>query len=145
MDNNGLLAPAAVLVLWTCIMLFWLATARMTAVKKSGPDLSKSPPGGRGQDIDPMLPQGARWASHNYTHLLEQPTIFYAVVLILTVGGGGADATNAALAWAYVGLRVVHSLWQVLVNTIPVRFLVFLVSSLCLTVLAVRAVMLTLA
>lgn len=145
MDNNGLLAPAAVLVLWTCIMLFWLAGARLSAVKKSGADLSQSPPGGRGQDIDPMLPQGARWASHNYTHLLEQPTIFYAVVLILTVAGGGADAVNEALAWAYVGLRIVHSVWQALINTIPVRFLIFLISSLCLTVLAVRAVLLTLA
>lgn len=145
MDNNGLLAPAAVLVLWTCIMLFWLAASRLSAVKKSGADLSQSPPGGRGQDIDPMLPTTARWASHNYTHLLEQPTIFYAVVLILTVGGGGGDAVNAALAWAYVGLRIVHSLWQVLVNTIPVRFLIFLVSTLCLTVLSVRAVILTLA
>lgn len=145
MDNNGLLAPAAVLVLWTCIMLFWLAAARLRAVKKSGADLSQSPPGGRGQDIDPMLPTTARWASHNYTHLLEQPTIFYAIVLILTVAGGGANATNITLAWVYVGLRIVHSLWQVLVNTIPVRFLIFLISSLCLTALAVRAVMLTLA
>ena len=143
MEANAILAPAAVLVLWTCIMVGWLAYARLSAVKKSGADLSKSPPGGRGQDIDPMLPESARWPSHNYTHLLEQPTIFYAVVLILAVAGGVTQVT-VGLAWAYTALRVAHSLWQVLVNTIPVRFALFLLSTLCLIALAVLAVILTL-
>lgn len=143
MEANAILAPAAVLVLWTCIMVGWLAYARLSAVKKSGADLSKSPPGGRGQDIDPMLPESARWPSHNYTHLLEQPTIFYAVVLILAVAGGVTPVT-VGLAWAYTALRIAHSLWQVLVNTIPVRFALFLLSTLCLIALAVLAVILTL-
>lgn len=143
MEVNAILAPAAVLVLWTCIMVGWLAYARLSAIKKSGADLSKSPPGGRGQDIDPMLPESARWPSHNYTHLLEQPTIFYAVVLILAVGGG-VTQTTVGLAWAYAALRIVHSLWQVLVNTIPVRFTLFLLSTFCLVALAVKAVILTL-
>ena len=143
MQTNAILAPAAVLVLWTCIMVGWLAYARLSAVKKSGADLSKSPPGGRGQDIDPMLPESARWPSHNYTHLLEQPTIFYAVVLILAVGGGVTQVT-VGLAWAYTALRIAHSLWQVLVNTIPLRFTLFLLSTLCLIALAVLAVILTL-
>ena len=143
MKDIAILAPAAVLVLWTCIMVGWLAYARLSAVRKSGADLSKSPPGGRGQDIDPMLPSEARWPSHNYTHLLEQPTIFYAVVLILAVGGGVTQVT-VGLAWAYTALRIVHSLWQVLVNTIPVRFSLFLASTFCLIALSVMAVILTL-
>lgn len=143
MKDIAILAPAAVLVLWTTIMVGWLAFARLSAVKKSGADLSKSPPGGRGQDIDPMLPESARWPSHNYTHLLEQPTIFYAVVLILAVGGGVTQVT-VGLAWAYTALRIVHSLWQVMVNTIPVRFTLFLLSTVCLIALAVLAVILTL-
>lgn len=143
MEANAILAPAAVLVLWTCIMVGWLAYARLSAVRKSGADLSKSPPGGRGQDIDPMLPESARWPSHNYTHLLEQPTIFYAVALILAVGQGVTQLT-VGLAWAYTGLRIAHSLWQVLVNTIPVRFTLFMLSTFCLIALAVLAVILTL-
>ncbi len=143
MGVNAILAPAAVLVLWTTVMVGWLAYARLSAVKKSGADLSKSPPGGRGQDIDPLLPASARWPSHNYTHLLEQPTIFYAVVLILAVGGGVTQIT-VGLAWAYAALRIVHSLWQALVNTIPVRFTLFLLSTFCLIALALLAVILTL-
>jgi hypothetical protein len=89
------------------------------------------------------MPERVNWVSHNNTHLVEQPTLFYAVVMVLAVAGD-TSGVNLALAWAYVGLRVLHSLWQGLVNTIPVRFLLFLLSSLCLTVLAVNAVTLTL-
>jgi len=42
-----------------------------------------------------------------------------------------------------VGFRILHSLWQILVNTIPVRFALFLAATLALIVLAVRAVMAT--
>ena len=143
MKDTAILAPAAVLVLWTCIMVGWLAYARLSAVKKAGRDLSSAEPGGRGQDIDPLLPASARWPSHNYTHLLEQPTIFYAVVLILAVGDGVTQIT-VGLAWAYTALRIVHSLWQALVNTIPVRFTLFILSTFCLIALAVLAVVLTL-
>ena len=75
---------------------------------------------------------------------MEQPTLFYAVVAILALAGAG-DGLNAQLAWGYAGLRIAHSLWQSLVNTIPVRFTLFLASSLCLTVLAINAVRVTLA
>jgi hypothetical protein len=144
MDINAILAPAAVLVLWTCIMVGWLAYARLNAVKSAGVDLSSAPSvGGRGQDIDPLLPPRAQWPSHNYTHLLEQPTIFYAVVLILAVGGGVTQVT-VTLAWAYAILRIAHSLWQVLVNKVPVRFALFLASTACLVALATMAVVLTL-
>ena len=80
--------------------------------------------------------------SHNYAHLMEQPTIFYPTVVILAVMGAGA--IDVALAWAYVAIRIVHSLWQATVNRIPVRFTLFLIATVCLLVLAVRAVMVTL-
>lgn len=144
METNAILAPAAVLVLWTTIMVGWLAYARLTAIKASGIDLSRAPSvGGRGQDIDPLLPPSAQWPSHNYTHLLEQPTIFYAVIMILAIGGGVTSLT-VGLAWAYTGLRIAHSLWQVLVNKVPVRFALFLASTFCLVALAIMAVILTL-
>ncbi len=139
--NAPILAPAAVLVLWTLIMLFWMAGSRFPVLSKM--DMSQSPPGGRGIDLEPMLPRGSNWKSHNYTHLVEQPTIFYAAVVILALAGAGAGI-NATLAWAYVGIRIVHSFWQALVNTVPIRLGLFLLSTICLTVLAVNAVRATL-
>jgi hypothetical protein len=81
-----------------------------------------------------------RWKADNYNHLMEQPTLFYATVLTLALVGQG-DGLNLALAWAYVGLRLVHSLIQALINVIILRFAVFMVASSVLVLLAVRAAM----
>jgi hypothetical protein len=137
--NEPILAPAAVLVLWTLIMLCWMAATRFPAMAKSGMDLKNATPGGRGQDLETFLPASVNWKSHNYTHLMEQPTLFYAVVVILALVGAGSGL-NAQLAWAYVIIRIAHSLWQALVNTVSVRFSLFLISTVILLVLAVNAV-----
>ena len=136
-----MLAPAAALVLWTLVMLFWTAGTRFPAIARSGMDLSKTKPGGRGQDLDGVLPDVVQWKSHNHTHLMEQPTIFYPTVVIIAIMG--ASALDVRLAWAYVAIRVVHSLWQALVNRLPVRIFLFTLSTLCLVVLAIRAALLT--
>ena len=137
-----MLAPAAVLVVWSLIMLMWTAGTRFPAMAKAGMDVKTAPPGGRGQNLEGVLPASVSWKSHNYAHLMEQPTIFYPTVVILAVMGAGA--IDVALAWAYVAIRIVHSLWQATVNRIPVRFTLFLIATGCLLVLAVRAVMATL-
>jgi hypothetical protein len=139
----ALLAPAAVLALWTCIMLVWMVTTRLPALRAAGIDLGKMT-GGKGTDADGVLPAKTQWVAHNYNHLLEQPTAFYAVVLILFVGGGTTPLT-VGLAWAYALIRIAHSLWQALVNRVNIRFLLFAASTACLTILAVLAVILTLA
>ncbi len=141
--NAPILAPAAVLVLWSVVMLYWMAGTRIPAIGKSGADLKSAKPGGRGVDLEGVLPDTVNWKGHNYTHLMEQPTLFYAAVAILALAGAG-DGVNVQLAWGYTGLRIAHSLWQSLVNTIPVRFALFIASSLCLTVLAINAVRVTL-
>ncbi len=123
-------------------MLGWMALTRLPALSKAGIDL-RSSVGGRGVDIDPQVPPHVAWKSHNYTHLMEQPTLFYATVLMLAVLGANSEL-NLALAWAYVGLRIAHSLWQVLVNSVPVRFGLFLLSTFCLFALAINALRLML-
>lgn len=136
--SHEMLAPAAALALWTLIVLLYMAVVRFGAFKAANIDLAKAPPGGRGQDLESVLPKPVMWPSHNYAHLLEQPTLFYPVVIMLVLLGA-ASPTNIMLAWAYVGLRIVHSLWQIKVNTIPVRFSVFIISTIVLIVLAVNA------
>jgi hypothetical protein len=123
-------------------MLFWMAGTRLPAMSKIGMDLSKAAPGGRGQDIDPHVSPSVAWKSHNYTHLMEQPTIFYATIMILAISGG-ATSLSVSLAWGYTVLRVIHSIWQATINTVAIRFVFFLLSSLCLTILAVQALLAT--
>ncbi len=136
-----ILAPAAILVAWTLIMLFWMAGVRLPAAKKAGLDIG-SRPGGRGQDLEGQIADTINWKSHNHTHLHEQPTLFYAIVAILAIMG--PSAMDVLLAWIYVGLRILHSLWQALVNTVPIRFLLFLASSFVMIALTISAIMATL-
>lgn len=140
--NTPILAPAAALVLWSLVMLFWLAGTRLPAMSKIGMDLKSAAPGGRGQDIDPNVPPTVAWKSHNYAHLMEQPTLFYATIMILAVSGG-ATAMSVYLAWGYTGLRIIHSIWQATVNTVSIRFLFFMLSTICLVILAVQALLAT--
>jgi hypothetical protein len=138
----SILAPAAVLVLWSLVMLFWMAFTRLPAASKLAPKGTPTPAGIRGQDLDPMLPPNVAWKSHNYTHLMEQPTIFYATVFILFLSGA-ATPLIVMFAWAYVILRIIHSVYQATINKVPVRFAIFLLSTLCLLFLAVHAVLAT--
>ena len=146
--NTAILAPAAALIVWSIVMLLWMAFTRFPAMKKaraergSSGTVSKSKAGGRGQDLEGFIPDKVNWKSHNYTHLMEQPTLFYAVTIILAIVGATPDMVVAA--WIYTGVRIIHSLWQALVNTIPVRFGLFLLSTFALSYLAVRALMATL-
>lgn len=136
-----ILAPAAVLAAWTLVMLIWLAGARLPALKQLG-GMANAKPGGRGQDLEGVIDDRINWKSHNYTHLLEQPTLFYAVVAILAIMG--PHAHDVLFAWAYVAIRVIHSIWQATVNKVNVRFALFILSTVCLAVLTVSALMLTL-
>lgn len=131
-----ILTPAAVLVLWSIVMLLWMAGTRLPALTKMG-GLGKAKPGGRGQDLEGVLPDEINWKAHNYSHLLEQPTLFYATVTILAIMGPASP--DIVLAWGYVVLRIIHSIWQSTVNRVPVRFTLFMLSTLCLIGLALRA------
>ena len=136
-----MLAPAAVLIAWSLVMMGWMAATRLPAMKKMG-GVGKAKPGGRGQDLEGVLEDRVNWKSHNYAHLMEQPTLFYAACLIISLLG--AAAGDVLAAWIYVALRIVHSIWQATVNVVSVRFLLFLASSIALMWLAFRALSLTL-
>lgn len=141
--NGSMLAPAAALVLWSMIMMMWMLITRGPELSKVRERVGSLAPGGRYQDIEKLIPDRVNWKSHNYTHLMEQPTVFYPAVIILHLAGA-ATTVNLALAWAYVGLRIVHSIWQATVNRIPVRIALFATSSFALVALAINAVRATL-
>lgn len=140
--SSPIFAPAITLVLWSLVMLGWLAVSRLPAMARAGVNLA-STVGSRGVDLEGVVPDRVNWKSHNYTHLMEQPTIFYATAIILGVIGAG-DGTNLTLAWAYVGLRVAHSIVQATWNRVVVRFALFCAASTVLLLLAVNAARLTL-
>ncbi|QTD56302.1 MAPEG family protein [Parasphingorhabdus cellanae] len=137
MENNLILQPVVALILWTMIMWLWMYVTRIPAMNKADIDVDNLI-GGVGSDLDAVIPEKIQWKAHNYNHLLDEPTLFYAVCLVLALVSQG-DGVSLAIAWAYVGLRVIHSLIQVISNRIKYRFLVFALSSLCIIALAIHA------
>nr|WP_294169519.1 MAPEG family protein [uncultured Sphingomonas sp.] len=137
MPHSPLLGPVVALVAWTLVMLFWMAIVRGLAARRAGINLTAKR-GGRGQQLEGVLPDGANWPAHNYMHLMEQPTIFYAIVFALILMDFDAPI-NVWLAWGYVAFRVLHSLVQATFNDVRVRFPLFFLSSLCLISLTVHA------
>ena len=138
MEYSPILVPVVALVAWTLVVLIWMAVARAREFRRLGITRSSIPDGARGVDLDGRADPRAQWKSHNYNHLMEQPTIFYAIALTLALmdmGGG----INYWLAWAYVALRIVHSLIQCTVNVVRYRLAVFGLASLCLLGLTVHA------
>lgn len=142
MTVNPILGPAAVLIIWSLLVLMWMTITRFAAFSKAGITLGNAPAGGRYADLEPDMPAKVNWVSHNYTHLMEQPTLFYAVIAILVLAGDTSSGSLYA-AWAYTALRVAHSLWQGLANVISVRVTLFTLMTLCLWVLGFNAVMRT--
>ena len=137
MQPSPILGPIVALVAWSLVMMLWMAATRLPAMRRKGIRIGTLV-GGRGADLDGVLEDSIQWKSHNYSHLMEQPTVFYAVALSLALmdQGGGL---NLALAWIYVGLRIAHSLVQAIFNRVLVRFLLFLLSSLALVGLTIHA------
>ena len=137
MDPMTILQPVVALMIWTMVMWAWMYATRIPAMSKAKVDpdsLVRDPDA----SLDRRLPPEVQWKAHNYNHLHEQPTVFYAVALTLALVGYG-DGMNALLAWIYVGLRVIHSIVQVTANKVMVRFVLFALSSLVLIALIFHA------
>ena len=137
MHYSPILAPVVALVAWTLVMQIWMYAARIPAMRKAGISL-KGRRGTRGGALEGAIPDEANWKAHNYNHLMEQPTIFYAIALTLALLGFGGGI-NLYLAWGYVALRIVHSLIQATANVVLYRFIAFNLATLCLLGLTVHA------
>jgi hypothetical protein len=133
--TTSLLTPMLALIVWSLAMLVWMYATRIPALRKAG----IAPADAREASSLDALPLGVRQVAHNYNHLMEQPTIFYALV-VYSYLAGQQNPLNLILAWAYVALRVIHSLVQATVNIIVVRFSIFMLASLVLAALATRDV-----
>ena len=138
MEYSPLLVPVVALVGWTLIVMIWMMAARMREFRRLGVTFRNIPDGSRGVDMDGKADPRAQWKSHNYNHLMEQPTIFYAIALALAMMGMD-QPINVWLAWGYVGFRIIHSLIQGTENNGRVRLPIFLLATFCLLGLTVHA------
>ena len=141
--RSDIFEPVIALAIWTMVIWIWMYATRLPAMGRAGID-AKNMVGSTGRGLrDDLVAKGeekASWVADNYNHLHEGPTVFYAVAIVLALIGQG-DGLNATIAWAYVGLRIAHSLVQILSNRVVVRFVLFALSSVALLMLVVHAAM----
>jgi hypothetical protein len=139
LGSHAILAPVVALVAWSLVMMVWMYAVRFPAMKRKGISL-KGRVGSRTGSLEGVVEDHVNWKAHNYNHLMEQPTLFYAIALTLALLGRGGGA-NLWLAWAYVAFRVAHSLVQATTNVVRWRFYLFIGASLCLAALTLHAAM----
>ena len=135
--THAMLLPVAVLAAWSLVMWTWMLATRVPAMGKARmhPEKAKH---ARSEAYN-ALPSSVRQVADNYNHLMEQPTIFYALALALAVSGS-VGLVDVGLAWAYVAIRIIHSIWQATANKVMIRFYLFIASTLVLFPLAGRAI-----
>ena len=129
------LYPVLALIVWTLVMLLWMYATRIPAMQKAKIDPNDARHPGAG--YNDKIPSSVRSVADNYNHLHEQPTIFYALVFFAALTGG-SDNIFMYLAWAYVGLRVIHTIIHLTNNNVSWRAVVFGLSSACLVVMIAR-------
>jgi len=135
------LLPVLALICWTLVMWLWMYATRIPAMQKAGvdPDTARHP-GTYGD----KLPASVRSVADNYNHLHEQPTIFYALMFFAALTGG-ADQTALYAGWVYVALRIIHSLVQILIGKVVLRFMLFVLATIPLFFLVGKEVLRVLA
>ena len=141
--HSEILKPVVALAVWSTIMWIWLYAARLPAMSRAKIDgIKMVGTTGRSlrEDLVAAGEERASWVADNYNHLMEQPTVFYATAIALALMGMG-NGMSATIAWAYVGLRVAHSLVQVFSNRVIVRFSLFMLSGVALAALVFHAAM----
>jgi hypothetical protein len=136
-EPSPILGPVVALVAWSLVMMAWMYATRFPAMRRKGISL-KGRIGSKGGALDGVVEDQVQWKAHNYNHLMEQPTLFYAIALALALLGHG-DGINLILAWGYVAFRIAHSLVQATVNVVMYRFWLFSLASLALLGLTVHA------
>ncbi|HEX5008453.1 MAG TPA: MAPEG family protein [Hyphomonadaceae bacterium] len=133
MYAHGLILPVLVLVAWSILVWLWMIAGRVSVMRRE-----KIHPQKAVRTREFATPGSEQWVADNYNHLMEQPTIFYAAALATHAGGQG-DAINVGLAWTYVAVRMVHTMVQTTANIVMWRFYLFVLSTLALAVLVIRA------
>ncbi|KAA5802365.1 MAPEG family protein [Alkalicaulis satelles] len=133
---QSILTPVLILIAWTLVMWLWMYATRIPAMKKAGLNPAKLK---EKSELD-VLPRSVRQIGDNHNHLHEQPVLFYALAFYIQLTGSGQDAMMIGLAWGYVALRIAHSLFQALVNFIPVRFVIYSLASILLIIMTALCV-----
>ena len=123
MQNPAVLYPVFALAAWTFLVLLLIPFYRVRAGRRREI---------RSEDFkygeSATVPPYVSIPNRNYMNLLELPILFYVVCLLLYVTSGASEHA-VQLAWAYVVLRIIHSLIHLGYNNVMHRLTAFALSN----------------
>lgn len=124
--NSLLVYPMAAMVLLTFVILITMFRRRVSAVRAGSVDATyyKTYQGS-------VEPRETAALSRHFVNLFEAPVLFY-VACVTAMVTGISGALIIILAWAYVALRVVHTIIHIGSNRIPYRIMAYFCSWLVL-------------
>ena len=135
MNNELILQPVVTLMLLTGVVWVVLFAKRIPAMKQARlPTQTWTTP----DKVVELLPEAISYPANNLKNLFELPVVFYALCLML-YATGAVDSVYVYAAWVFVAFRAVHSLIHCTVNHVMARFMCYLVASLVLWFMVVRA------
>ena len=133
MRNLDILYPVFGLGAWTLVVLLLIPFVRVRSVQRR--EIS---PNDFKYGESAAVPPNVSIPNRNYMNLLELPMLFYVICVVLYVTDGGSPL-SVFVAWAYVGLRVAHSLIHLTYNHVLHRLFAFTLSNVALVSLWVIA------
>ena len=121
-----ILYPMFGMIFVTAIVMMLLYISRIQALsnRSKNPNRLPNEVARHSDEIRKYMTPRNRFITENYNHLFEQPVAFYAVTLSIALINN-FDILVVQLAWAYVLIRVIHSLVQLTINIVLVRFFLF--------------------
>ena len=135
--NNLILQPIIFMGILTFLMMIWMYATRIPASRKleeEGQNLQDlAHPSNHGG----IFPSKVERVADNYNHLFEQPTLFYATVFVIWALEN-TDEIHLYCAWTYCVLRLIHSIFQATLNLVWIRFGLFILSWVVLSVMIFR-------
>ena len=117
MTQTALLTPVFTLILWTFAITAIMAYGRVRFTKDPQ-DAAHT------RDLKGMMPAWVERTADNYNHLFEQPVAFYVVTLSIALMNN-IEPLMVQLAWGFVFVRIIHSLVQLTINIVLLRFAIF--------------------
>ena len=133
MRNVSIFYPVFALAAWTFLVLLRIPFVRIRSVRRreiGAKDFKY------GESL--QVPPDVSIPNRNYMNLLELPMLFYVVCVVFYVSDGVSERV-LFVAWAYVALRVVHSLVHLTYNRVLHRLFAFTLSNVALVSLWIMA------
>ena len=136
-ESHAILAPFLGMMLLTALVWVYMYARRLGFIKANRirPQDLATP-----EEAAKLLPESVTLPANNIRNLLEVPVLFYVLCLYLFVTKS-ADGLHVASAWAFLALRVVHSIIHCTVNVVVLRFLSYFTAALGLWFMLIRVVL----